>query len=475
MFRKLLFWIFIIVILAGAGIGYYYYHQNTTTAQAAAETPLQTATVKRGSLVISASGSGSIITKDEAQLGFDTGGELAQLNVAVGDQVKAGDALAISQPSDSAATIQSKLTSAQLAVLQAQQNLADLSSTATNALNLAQIQSNLAQKQLDLIDTQSTLTELTNKRATMHGSRCDSDIIADYQDAYDKALSRWERSAHLTTSQEYQQLQTSAANLNWCSSAYSQEELDAADAEIASSQASIQLIQSQIVEYQTQIADLTDTSGSSSLDLAIAQVKLDNAQAQNEVAQQESISNTITAPFNGTILAITAQVGDQVGTNPFITLADLSQPYLEVLVDETDLNNVGIGYEVQVTFDALPNQTFTGKVISIDPSLVNVANVTAVSSVVQLDSDSFSKPQDLPIGLSATAEIISSQAQNVLLIPVEALHELSAGNYAVFVVENGTPVLKTVEVGLMDYTYAEILSGLNEGDVVTTGIVETSK
>jgi HlyD family secretion protein len=71
--------------------------------------------------------------------------------------------------------------------------------------------------------------------------------------------------------------------------------------------------------------------------------------------------------------------------------------------------------------------------------------------------------------------VISAQAQNVLLVPVEALHELSEGNYAVFVVEDGTPVLRTVEVGLMDYTYAEIKSGLNEGDVVTTGIVETGK
>jgi multidrug efflux pump subunit AcrA (membrane-fusion protein) len=77
--------------------------------------------------------------------------------------------------------------------------------------------------------------------------------------------------------------------------------------------------------------------------------------------------------------------------------------------------------------------------------------------------------------LSATAEIISDQAQNALLVPVEALHEISDGTYGVFVMENGTPTFKTVEVGLMDYTYAEIKSGLNEGDVVTTGIVETSQ
>ena len=474
MFRKPLFWILIVIILAAAGAGYYYYHQNTSTAQAADATPLQTATVRRGNLVISASGTGSVITMNDEPLGFDTGGELAQLNVKVGDEVKAGDVLAIAVPSDTAATIQSKLTSAQLAVLQAQQSLDDLNST-NDEVTLAQVQSNLAQKQLDLIETQNTLTKLTNERSTMHGTRCDDDSIAEYQDVYDRALDRWNRSAHLTNSQEYQQLQTAAANLTWCASAWSQAELDAADAEIASTQASIQLMQSQITEYQAQIADLIDSSGSDSLDLSIAQVKLENAQAQLEVVEQESISSTITAPFDGTILSISAKVGDNVGTNEFITLANLSQPYLEVLVDETDLNNIGVGYEVQITFDALPNQAFTGRVISIDPSLVNVSNVSAVSSIVQLDTDSFSKPQNLPVGLSATAEVISDQAQNVLLVPVEALHELSAGSYAVFVMENGSPVLKTVEVGLMDYTSAEIKSGLSEGDIVTTGIVETNQ
>jgi HlyD family secretion protein len=473
MFRKPIFWILIVVIVIAGVAGYYYYQQNTVNAQAADATPLQTATVKRGNLVISASGTGSVITEDEAKLGFEMIGDLAELNVAVGDEVKLGDVLAVAIPSDSTATIQSKLTSAQLAVLQAQQNLDDLSSSTTNDVTLAQTQSNLAQKQLNLIDTQSSLTELINKRATMNGKRCDSDTIASKQEAYDNALERYNRSAHLTNSTEYQQMVNAQLNLNWCNSNYSQVELDAADAEITSTQASIALMQSQIAEYQTQVSDLM--SGTDSLDLAIAQAKLDNAQAQLEVVEQESVSSTISAPFDGTILSISAQVGDNVDTNPFITLADLSQPYLEVLVDETDLNNIGVGYEVQITFDALPNQSFTGHVVSVDPSLIGVGNVTAVRSTVQLDTESFTKPQNLPIGLSATVEIISDQAQNVLLVPVEALRELSEGSYAVFVMENGTPVLKTVEVGLMDYTYAEIKSGVNEGDIVTTGIVEINQ
>jgi multidrug efflux pump subunit AcrA (membrane-fusion protein) len=436
---------------------------------------MQTATVRRGSLVISASGTGSVISENEVQLGFKNSGVLAQINVAVGDEVKEGDVLAISAPSDDSATIQSKLTSAKLSVLQAQQIMDDLNSTTATEVSLAQIQSDLAVKQVSVYGNQTTLTDLINERATMNGKHCDSDTIESKQEAYDLAVERYNRSDHLTNSTEYQQMINAEINLNWCNSSYSQEELDAADAEIASSQATIQLLQSQIAEDQAEIANLQTSSGSDSLDVQIAQAKLDNAKAELELVEQEAISSTITAPFDGTILSVNASIGDTVGTTKFINMADLSQPYLEVLLDETDLNNVGIGYEVSVTFDALPDQTFSGHVVAVNPSLSNAFSVTAIQTTVQLDTSSFSKPQNLPIGLSATVEVISAQAQNVLLVPVEALHELSAGSYAVFVMENGTPVLKTVEVGLMDYTYAEIKSGLNEGEVVTTGIVETTQ
>jgi HlyD family secretion protein len=475
MFRKPLFWILLVVILAGACGGYYYYRQTATSVVSAEASPLQTATVKRGSLVISADGTGSVISENETQLGFEYSGLLAQLNVGIGDDVKQGDVLAVSTPSDDAATIQSKITSAKLAVLQAQQNLEDLTSTTTNEVSIAQLQSDMAAKQVSVYSNQSNLTDLVNERATMNYKHCDSDTIESKLEAYQTALDHWNRSAHLTNSTEYQQMIAALYNYNWCNAYYSQEELDAADAEIASTQAAIDLLQSQIAEDQAQITSLLSSTGSDSLDVQIARAKLDDAQASLAVVEQESVSTTITAPFDGTILSISSQVGDSVSTNKFITMADLGQPYLEVLLDETDLNNVGIGYEVSVTFDALPNQTFTGKVVAINPSLSNAFSVTAIQTTVQLDTASFSKPQNLPLGLSATVEVISAQAQDVLLVPVEALHELSESNYAVFVVENGTPVLKTVEVGLMDYTYAEIKSGLNEGDVVTTGIVETSK
>jgi len=157
-----------------------------------------------------------------------------------------------------------------------------------------------------------------------------------------------------------------------------------------------------------------------------------------------------------------------------ITLADLEQPLVEIYLDETDLDKVGVNYEAEVTFDALPDQTFTGSVIRVDPELTTSNGATVVRAVVELGSDSFAKPQGLPTGLNASVDVISGRAEQALLVPVEALREISDGQYGVFVMVDGQPELRMVEVGLMDYTYAEIVSGLEQGDVVTTGIVATS-
>lgn len=132
-------------------------------------------------------------------------------------------------------------------------------------LNLAQIQSDLATKQSSLLSAQSTLQDQINKRAAMNGQRCDLTTIANYQDAYNAALNRYNKSAHLTNSPEWNALQTAAANLNWCTANYSTAEIAAAEADIASTQAQIQLLQAQIASDQAQSND----SGNAVFGLAI--------------------------------------------------------------------------------------------------------------------------------------------------------------------------------------------------------------
>jgi HlyD family secretion protein len=210
-------------------------------------------------------------------------------------------------------------------------------------------------------------------------------------------------------------------------------------------------------------------------EIALAQANLANAKAQLAVAWEDQAVVDLVAPMDGTIMSINASVGEAVGTGAIIAIADLSQPVLEIYLDETDVDKVVVGFEAEVVFDSLPDETFTGHITEVSPSLETVSGVDTVVALVQLDAASFAKPLSLPVGSNASVEVIGGRAENAVLVPVEAVREIGADEYAVFVMTDGELKLRVVTVGLIDYTSAEILSGLEAGDVVTTGVVETQE
>jgi multidrug efflux pump subunit AcrA (membrane-fusion protein) len=220
-------------------------------------------------------------------------------------------------------------------------------------------------------------------------------------------------------------------------------------------------------------------------DIALAEAQLASADAKLAQAQGAQVFVDLLASMDGTVLDILANVGENVGSTAIITLADLSQPMLEVYLDEIDLDKVAVGYEVEVIFDALVDDVFSGRIVEVNPSLITVSGTQVVSALAQLDASPLAEasslaeaspladPQTLLVGLNASVDVIAGKAQDAVIVPVEALHELSPGEYAVFVMQDGEPKLRVVTVGLMDFTSAEILTGLQPGEIVTTGIVET--
>ena len=92
-----------------------------------------------------------------------------------------------------------------------------------------------------------------------------------------------------------------------------------------------------------------------------------------------------------------------------------------------------------------------------------------MSGLVQMDPTS----ADLLLGMGASVTVISAETENAVLVPLSALHEYSTGKYAVFVMRNGKLTVQFVEVGLEDLVNAEIKSGLQVGDVVSTGLLAT--
>lgn len=458
MLRKKLFWVILIMLLILAG-GYAYYGSRIASAGAAqsTEATMQTAIARLGDLTIIASGTGSVVPAAEVALGFDESGTLIELNVVVGDKVKAGQTLARLQTQNTPESIQASIADAELAVIQAQNALNELYANAelarTTALN------DIATYAQEVRDAQY---QLENYNVPPFLRNYDAIEALDLmKEQLDQALEAFEPYRYYPQNDSTRQTLLEALNL-------AQSNYDAAVKRL-NYEYVLEVAQANLNKARQDYEKYKD--GPAADELALAQAELANAQAKLALAKGEKAVLELTAPNDGVILAVDANVGEAVSASPFITLANLEQLQIEVYLDETDLDKVAVGYEAEAVFDALPDKTFRGKIISVNPSLEEVSNVEAIKARVLLD------PLDagisLPVGLNATVDITAGRAEKAVLIPVEALHELDAGEYAVFVIENGQPVLRVVQVGLMDITYAEIVSGLEAGEIVSTGIVET--
>jgi len=175
------------------------------------------------------------------------------------------------------------------------------------------------------------------------------------------------------------------------------------------------------------------------------------------------------------VVYIAGEEGEIAGTSVFITIADVAHPGLEVSVDESDLDKVAVGNAVTVTFDALPDQVFNGTVTEVNPQMVSSGMYQVIQGTVELDEEAARTVEKLPIGMSATVTVISEQVTDALIIPLTALQKSKTGEYSVNLVDqSGNLTQKTVTVGIMDSTQAEITSGLEEGDIVSTMLTENS-
>jgi HlyD family secretion protein len=154
-----------------------------------------------------------------------------------------------------------------------------------------------------------------------------------------------------------------------------------------------------------------------------------------------------------------------------MTISTSQQLLVRFYLDETDLNKAAIGNRVTFTFDAYPDQPMDGEIINVEPALQTVDGtpVVVVWAALPVETEAV-----ILSGMTVDVEVIAGEAKNALIVPIQALRELTPGSYAVFVVQaDGSLQMTPVTVGLRDFANAEILSGLKVGDVVSTGTVET--
>lgn len=197
-----------------------------------------------------------------------------------------------------------------------------------------------------------------------------------------------------------------------------------------------------------------------SLPLSVKMVELQLDQAQAELDK-----TIITASFDGIVAAVYIREGQQLSAmtyaNPAISLIDPSEIKMNGVIDEIDVPKVKLGQEAIVILDALPDKEVKGRITFISPESTTEMGVVFYKTTITLENPD----EELKDGMSATAEIIIEQHNDVLLIPNRAIQG-SWENPFVEVVTDEQIEKRQISIDLSDGIYTEVLSGLEEGEEV---------
>jgi HlyD family secretion protein len=261
-------------------------------------------------------------------------------------------------------------------------------------------------------------------------------------------------------------------------------------------------------ENEARVSQMKVQRAQTAAQMASYQRRVSQAQAGLERIEDILAKFDALAPLDGVVTDLPVRVGETVvpgvqnsAASTLMTIADMSLITAEVKVDETDIVNVHINQTANITIDAMPNRTFTGRVVDIGNTAILrssglAASQSATSSqeakdfkvVIALDNP----PEEIRPGLSCSAKVLTATRRNVVSIPIQALtvrkkmdldppkDNVVAASTApdkskneeiqgVFVIADGRAQFRKVETGITGATDIEVVTGLQEGDQIITG------
>ena len=367
--------------------------------------------------------SGSLEAQPFASLHWKTSGVVEAVNVQPGDFVNADDILVTLDPTSTSASI----VAAQADLVNAQKNLEDI---LTSGTDLAQAAIDLKNAQEDYDDAGYYLRYLqtdTKVPQTTYGAKLE------------QTNNGWK---YKYTAENFK----GPAPKDWIIEA--QNDLALKKAELEDKQR----------EYDRLLA------GDTSADVIAAQAEVDAAQATVN-------SLSIIAPFAGEVLSVDSHVGDLVNADELsVNLADMNHLYVETQVDESDIANVKLGDQAEVTLDAVPGILLTGEVTAINP--VGEVDSGLVKYKVRVELDKADDEIFLPLGTTANVTITVKEAAAMLMVPITAIQNDVQGEFVWMIQSDGSTKRIDVVSGSIVGDQVVVTGDLQDGDRIQ--LVQTS-
>jgi HlyD family secretion protein len=374
----------------------------------------QFATIERGNLTATVGATGSVRARQTASVVWLSAGTVEDVNVKIGDKVKAGDVLA--------------------------------------SLSKTSLPQNIILAEAELVSAQQALDEVMNSdTARAQAWIALREAEDDFEKAYDyrDALNYPGRRTEVTLVKESTPFGiVEVPKTRTYKVKGTPEEIAKADADLA-------LQEAQYDDAKRAYERLAD--GPNKDDLAAAQARVEAAQATLNMAH-------LAAPFAGTVTEAAPLPGDQViaGMTAF-RVDDLSSLLVDVELSEVDINTVTVEQPVTLSFDAILGAEYQGQVIKVSQAGTVVNGVVNFTVTVELtDADELVKP-----GMTAAVNIVVKEIKDAVLVPNRAVR-LVDGDRVVFVTgEDGLPKKVEIRLGSSSDTMSVVTGGdLKEGDQV---------
>lgn len=228
-------------------------------------------------------------------------------------------------------------------------------------------------------------------------------------------------------------------------------------------QASIDSAQGKLTAAENELTKITADPRKEDVDLYQAQVR--QARAQFQLLGKQIEDTILKSPVEGQVVKINKRVGELVQAaiqDPVIILLPASPFKIEVDIYEEDVARMDIGNPVDITLVAFPDETLTGKVISIDPVEKMIEGVVYYEVSISFDN----VPKDVKPGMTADLVITTEKKENVLTVAKKAI-KTKNGKTIVQVLENNIITEREIKIGLKGTNdLIEVISGLKEGEQV---------
>lgn len=423
---------------------------SAPTAQQAeaTSTPIPTApvaapptyAVQRGDVSDIFDFSGRWEPRDQEQLAFQVNGSVRRVNVRRGDTVSAGDLIADLQIDD----LENQLASAQISLQSALSSVQSSSDNSVNSVTDAEIA--LANARLQLQNAQNNLpwTSVANAQLQVQNAEI---ALANAQRAYDDAVSHPEApNAASAVDSAYQQVISAQNSLRSAQNSYYSSAQSYNNA-----QAQLRTNENNVIQAELNLQKAQQNAAGGASDEQVQSARLNIEQIQSKIAQ-----SSLYAPTDGVVLEVTIAPGDQVTAyNTVITIGRPEPKEAIASLAFTDAQRLSIGMIGVCQVINQPDTAVQCIVRRLPASSRDADQTTRVAATLP----------DVAEGQLIEIQMPLQVSENVLWLPPAAIRTFQGRTFVVLQTPDG-PRRVDIEIGLQTDDRVEIVSGLNEGDVV---------